>query len=144
MIKQVPLKVDATRHAWRLACVSSTTCDNMITVDRTVYVIDKPEQLQNGAVRGRIFRQGATGFVDHGGYKIAANGDVEQLPEELKDVLPMSAPITESKPRDDSWDDAAGRPHQWSSGLDDSDHEVAIYCTVCGAPENSEEPCPGA
>lgn len=25
--------------------------------------------------------------------------------------------------------------HEWSSGYDDSDHEVAIYCQRCGAAE---------
>jgi len=23
--------------------------------------------------------------------------------------------------------------HEWSSGYDDTDHEVAVYCTICGA-----------
>jgi hypothetical protein len=24
--------------------------------------------------------------------------------------------------------------HQWSHGYDDSDHEIPIYCNLCGAP----------
>lgn len=74
----------ATFHAWQLACLASGHGggDNVLRIDKERYVIGEPSTLGNGAMTGRIHRFTSTGLSDIGGYKIAANGAVINLPVE--------------------------------------------------------------
>lgn len=84
----------ATFHAWVLACLASGHGggDNVLRVDRDRYVIGEPRTLANGAMVGRIHRFTAHGLSDIGGYKIAADGAVIDLPLDWMRTILLAAP----------------------------------------------------
>ncbi len=86
----------ATFNAWKdyARAHSKSGAENVFTLDGAAFFFDPaPRELHNGALQGRIYRQGrGQNPVDIGGYKIGADGRVLSLPDELKDHLPASAP----------------------------------------------------
>ena len=50
-----------------------------------------------------MFRFGPTGLIDIGGYKIATDGTIDRLPDEVRDPLAgpsVTAPLAEDQPHE--------------------------------------------
>lgn len=78
---------DRRLQAWSDAAAIGS---NMARVDGVLYSWDtKPRRQKNGAVIGRVYAQNPGGIThDVGAYKIAAGGEVLQVPAALRAVLP--------------------------------------------------------
>jgi hypothetical protein len=88
---------------WIEACVNCGGSTNGIRdAGGTWYYIDPtPRQLQNGAIVGRLhMHKLGHGMVDLGAFKIAADGRVLQIPEEVAALFPgrEPAPQLEQQP----------------------------------------------
>ena len=78
----------ATLASWFGKCNTGIGGDNVLRApDGLLYVIGDPEELKNLAIQGRISVFGRDGLRDCGAYKIAPDGRVERVPEQLRDVL---------------------------------------------------------
>ncbi len=89
------MDASTTWAAWLFTCASCGGASNGIRGnDGTWYYIDTaPRRLQNGAIVGRVHvqRRGET-MADIGGFKIAPDGQVVQVPQEVATLLPACAP----------------------------------------------------
>lgn len=86
----------ATWAAWLATCAESGGSMNGFRgADGTWYYLDAaPRQLQNGAIVGRVHVQRkGEGMADIGAFKIAPDGLVVQVPEEVAALLPARAPV---------------------------------------------------
>jgi hypothetical protein len=84
----------ATYARWIEACIKCGGSTNGIRgAGGTWYYLDPhPRQMHNGAIAGRAWRfESGRGLVDLGAWKIAAAGDVVQLPAELEPPLTLAA-----------------------------------------------------
>lgn len=93
-----------TLASWRAECGGRVGGDNVLHHAGRTFVLDPhPRALKNGAIEGRVFRFGPTGLIDIGGYKIATDGTIDRLPDEVRDPLAgpsVTAPLAEDQPHE--------------------------------------------
>lgn len=111
-----PLKgrtpAQATLASWIAKCNTGSGGDNLLKHEGRLYVIDPTihvRERKDGSLEGHIWFHDQTGLHPLGRYYIAADGRVEQMPEELRGVLTQAfpEPAPTITPTED--DDAATR-----------------------------------
>ena len=92
-----------TWTAWLAACADCGGSSNGIRgTDGTWYYVDTtPRHLQNGTIVGRVHaKRSVQTMADIGAFKIAPDGHVVQVPEEVAALLPACAPEPPAPARD--------------------------------------------